>query len=209
MKIVNSDTLIRDYKEYDVILVPMSINNAMNRGFAYDIKLNFPNVYNEEQTTPYGDRRKYGTIKEIVSNDTIFVICYVHTGGFKNGIFIDYKFLEQSLTLVNKRFKDKKVASTIIGVSKYDGNGDRKTILDIFSKKCTDVDLYLYDFEQKDTKYEYFKMIASLRNDYKNKIIDKDAYTKKRSKIEWERKNGIINNMPDGYVYTPKRGKIG
>ena len=49
IKIVNDKNLIFDVWKYDVILVPMSINNSMNKGFKYEIGINFPHVKEEER----------------------------------------------------------------------------------------------------------------------------------------------------------------
>lgn len=209
MVLIEGDGIIFDYWQYDAIIVPMGINNSMNRGFAYDVKVNFPEVSQEENETKYGDKRKYGTIHKIQYENVTFVMCYVHNGGFQGGCFVDYDLVEKCLKRVNEEFKNMKVASPVIGCSEFDGRGDRHKILEIMKNSLTDVKLYLYDFEQKDTKHEIFKKIAALRKRYKERTIDKEEYVRERSKIEWIRKNGIVKTMPADYVYHPKSGKIG
>ena len=62
MRIIKNKQLIEDIYNYDVVLFGMGINNAMNKGFSYDIALNFPDVRVNENSTGYGDLRKYGKI---------------------------------------------------------------------------------------------------------------------------------------------------
>lgn len=213
MKIVKSERILDDVNDgvYDALLVPMSIYNSMNSGFVYDVGINFKRVREEERKTPYGDKRKYGTIY-IISGKTDYVMCYIHNGGYNkddDGSFISYDNLRRCLILVNDRYKGEKVASVIMGSDKSDGNGDKEKILKIFEETCADIDLTLYDYEQMDTRLETFHKIAELREKRKNKTITSEEYVHLRSKLEWERRNGRFTPMPEGYRYKPKGKKIG
>lgn len=213
MTIVKDNKILDDVYNgvYDAVLVPMSIYNSMNSGFAYDVGLNFKNVKEEEKKTPYADRRKYGTIF-VIKDIADFVMCYIHNGGYnknEDGSFVSYDNLRTSLERVNEKYKGKKVASVIMGVDKADGDGDKEKILSIFEDTCKNVDLTIYDYEQEDIKLNFFHRIAELRQNKMDGVITSEEYKTLRSKLEWERRNGRFIEMPEGYTYTPKGKKIG
>ena len=79
--IVKDKFLIEDMKKYTIVLVPMSANNSLNSGFAYEIGLNFPPIREKVQTTPYGDRRNFCKVSEFKDEGITFCICFMHTGG--------------------------------------------------------------------------------------------------------------------------------
>ena len=209
VNIINRENLIYEVKNYDVVLFSMGINNSMNKGFSYEIGLNFPEVKNNENRSNYGDLRKYGTINSTEVDGTIFVSCYVHNGGYnKNSkCFINYEYLDSCLKEVVKRFKGKKIVSPIIGVNFSDGNGDKKKIISIFEKRFDKCDITLYDFIERDYKLECFRCIAELREKLKKKEISFDEYKEKRSDFEWRRRNGIYLENPKDYTYIPKSEK--
>lgn len=199
--------MLRKIFDYEVVLVPMGINNSFNSGFRYDIATNFEGLKEAEgSATKYGDRGKYGTIKSIKSDGIIFVFCYMDRGGFRKGDSVDYAALESCLRLVEKAYSGMKIASPLMGYGEFDGRGDKekliKTFTDRFSESKADVDLYI--FEGEDRKLLIFKEIAELRAKYKRKEITSVDYARKRSEIEWRRKHGIFREMPEGYEYKPK-----
>ena len=96
--IVKDKFLIEDIKKYTIVLVPMSANNSMNSGFAYEIGLNFPPIREKVQTTPYGDRRKFGTVSVFMDEGITFCICFMHTGGqSKQAEYVKYDSLADCL----------------------------------------------------------------------------------------------------------------
>ena len=200
------DSLINHVKEYDVILFGMGINNSMNNGFAREIKVNFPEVHEQELTTKYGDINKFGKIKVINLNNLIFCACYFYRGGYTKHIFkdqVDYFSLYKCLEAVEHWFKGKKIAAPILGISDYDGNGDREKVLNFFSDIFKTTDITLYDYIQDDYDKRYFKKILDLRKQRKEKIINKITYQEKRSDIEWERLYGIFTKRPNTWIYKP------
>lgn len=209
VNIVNRENLIEEVKNYDVVLFPMGVNNSMNKGFSYEIGLNFPQVKNNENRSNYGDLRKFGTINSIVVDDITFVSCYVHNGGYnkKSECFINYEYLDSCLKEVVNKFNGKKIVSPIIGANLSDGNGDKKKIISIFENRFTECDITLYDFIERDYKLECFRKIAELRENLKNKKITFEEYKEERSNIEWRRRNGIFLERPKEYFYIPKKSK--
>lgn len=209
MKTKNNQ-LIEDVYDYNVILFGMGINNSMNKGFSYDIALNFPEVKENENNTGYGDIRKYGTIHETkISDSLIFCACYCYNIGLKrneNSVFIDYDALESCLNLVYSRYKGKRIAAPIIGQDSYDGNGDKDRILGIFNIVFADkADITVYDFIQQDFKKERYKEAVIARKNYMDGVISKDEFKHIKKVNEWKRLNGIYKEMPNEFEYKPRR----
>lgn len=193
---------------YDAVLVPMSVYNSMNRGFAYDIALNFPEVKEGEKLTPYGDERKYGTFCEVNTSFLKFIICYIHNGGFtrkENDAWVDYEYLTNVLNKINEKFKGKRIASPLMGASRFDGNGNADKIKAIFDTCCKDIDISVYLYEQKDSKYEAYCNICELCDKANKGEITKKEYEEQRNKIEWERRYGIFKPMPEDYNWRKKK----
>lgn len=209
MRVIEGKQLIEDVFDYDVILFGMGINNSMNNGFSYDIAVNFPEVKENEDSTGYGDKRKYGKTHETkVKNKLTFCACYCYNVGLKNkqDVFIDYESLENCLLVIKKKYKDKKIASPIIGQDKYDGEGDKEKIISIFEKVFgNDSDVVLYDFIQQDFRAERYKEAVILKKQYKDGNITKEEYVRLKKENEWKRLHGIYEKMPEDFVYKLKR----
>ena len=62
----------------------------------------------------------------------------------------------------------------------------------------------VYQYQQKNFSLEIFREIAKVRKMAIDKEITKEEYSKRRSEIEWRRKNGIYKPMPEDYTYVPK-----
>ena len=204
IKIVKDKQLIDDVHQYDVVLFGMGINNAMNKGFSYDIALNFSDVRDSENSTKYGDLSKYGTVHVTVVNNISFCACYVYSLTSK-GVTIDYDALRKALELIKNHFHKKKIVSPIIGQDKYDGNGDKEKILNIYREVFDErFDVTLYDFVQHDFATEIYKQTLTLRKQYREKLITKEEFLEGRRKLEWRRTHGIFEDVPDDYEYKPK-----
>ena len=48
----------------------------------------------------------------------------------------------------------KKVMTTVIGASIFDGKGDKERVMEIIKKSLTDIDLTVYDYRQLKKKQE-------------------------------------------------------
>lgn len=153
---------IWEVENYDVVLVGTSIYSMLTNGFQSKIASKFPEVDEENTKSPYGDRRKLGTrltnynTKPIVS--LLFICGYPHS----KRVFLDYEALENCLALSNAEFKGKKVMMTIIGTTRFDGNGDREKVMEIIEKNTNNMDLYIYDYDQKDKKLERSEVTKKL-----------------------------------------------
>lgn len=167
-------------EEYDVILVGTNLNHNMGNGFQRYLRLYYPYVFEQNMTTRYGDIKKLGTIfacKE--ENKPIFILCFISEGvNYRPDIksdYLSYESLEKCLNLVNILYGDKelKIASTIMGNSRFDGNGDKGKILEIFRKTLTNIKIDLYDYYQE-SKEEY--LLRILKEESKVKEKDRKKY---------------------------------
>lgn len=194
--IVENKQLINDVFNYDTILVGTSINNALGNGFQYQVKKNFPIVDKINKETKYGDKRKMGTVK-VVGTTPVFCLLYINKGGYRtdiNPVFLNYEALENCMKLINENFKGKRIASTILGHSKYEGNGDRERILEILERNSNNIELFLYDFTQDD----YVKERDSRWKNIVSQIgkITTEEYRELKKHFFWQNAFGIFKPMP-------------
>ena len=149
---ISDKPLIEDVYDSDVIIVGTGIHNALGNGFQYDIKINFPFVEDELKKTPYADVRKLGTVT-VINNAPLFCIAFIHKGGYRRDInpdYLNYESLEDCLQLIDNNFHNKRIATSLIGCSKFDGNGNKDKVLDIFNRLSDKNEYFIYDYEQRD-----------------------------------------------------------
>lgn len=195
--IIKDKPLINDVYQYDVILVGTSIMNALGNGFQQQIKVNFPLVNDVNKSTNYADKRKLGTVK-VINGTPIFCLCYINKGNYRSDIikeYLDYDALEKCLTLINDNFQGKKIASTIIGLSKYEGNGDKDKILSIIESTTKNIDITLYDFEQpdwmEDRNQRWYNIVSQIGK------ISTEEYRELKKEYHWVNAFGIHKPMPE------------
>lgn len=152
IEIISNKPLIEDVFNYDIIIIGTGIHNALGNGFQYDVKINFPSVEDAVKKTPYADVRKLGTVIVIPGKPT-FCVGFIHKGGFRKDLtpdFLSYESLKEVLILIDENFENKRIATTLIGCSLYDGNGDKNKVLDIFNNLSQKNSFFIYDYEQRD-----------------------------------------------------------
>ena len=196
IKVVKDIDLYDHVGEFDVVLVGTNNYHIMSHGIQLNIMLNYPYVYDKNLETKYGDPEKLGTVLECKSEgEPTFCLCFICGGNFRpdlNKDYLSYESLEKCLKLVNILYKGKKVAATLLGTSRFDGNGDRDKVMEIFNNSIKDVDLTIYDYHQK-SRSEQLGEIYHKETEMREK--DRKAYyemVRKRKKEAEERfkKNG-------------------
>ena len=207
MKILNT-TLIEHIFDYDVVLVPMGPYNSFNRGFPSWLKVCFPNLRAQEcKLSPYGNRKKIGTILPIKEGNIIFCMCYIHNGGFNQkhdgSVYVSYDAIESCLSAVASKYKNKRIATIVMGIEREDGNGDKEHVMSLYEKYFENMDnVDVYDAKHWDfvwimcneRKYHYRR--------YRRKEIDKPTLRYELKKVNWKIKHGIFEPMPDDYKIT-------
>lgn len=194
LQIIKDIDLIKHTNEYDVVLVGTNTYFAMSNGFQRKIRYKYPEVKEFNMTTKYGDINKLGTIA-YTGKDPIICLCYV-THGYnfrpdKNKEYLDYEAVRNCIKSVNETFQGKKVATTILGNSRFDGNGDTDKIMKIIEENHNNIDLYVYDYYQQ-------KISEELNVEFHNTIYSEE-FNKKDPK-QWDELNERLIRIkyPDG-----------
>ena len=148
LKIIKDKDPIWETDKFDVILIGTSIYNQLNGGFQSKMKYKYPMVDEKNRETKYADFSKLGT--RITINDTpIISLMYICSYTMPNVETVDYDSLTKCLLTANAEFRGKKVMATILGASQFDGAGDKDKCLKIIKDSTKDLDITLYDYEQK------------------------------------------------------------
>ena len=164
VEIIKDKDLIWDTDNYDVILVGTSIYNLLTQGFQSKLAVKYPHIVDANNRTPYADKRKYGkrlTIQGIPTISLMYVCGYPHS----KRDFLNYEALAHCLSTANSEFKGAKVATTVVGTSRFDGNGDREKCMQIIEENTADLNLTVYDFPQFNRRQE-IAMVCSKWNEY-------------------------------------------
>lgn len=185
LKIIKDKDPIWETDKFDVILIGTSIYNQLNGGFQSKIKYKYPIVDEKNRDTKYADFSKLGT--RITINDTPTIsLMYICGYPRPNIDTVDYDSLTKCLLTANAEFRGKKVLTTILGSSQFDGNGDKDKCLKIIKDSTKDLDITLYDYEQKKRADEireqkmYLKSLQYTDIEKYNKLKDVfDLYLKK------------------------------
>lgn len=180
---------IWDTDDFDVILIGTSVYNWMNGGFQSKIRFKYPKAEEENKKTRYGDFSKLGSRVTIYDKPIISLMYMCGKCATKDDT-VNYDALKKCLETANAEFKGKKCMCTIIGSSRFDGRGDREKCLQILEEHTKDLDLTVYDYEQKVRQEEigeHRKYLASLR------LTDKEKYQQLRSVFDLYLKKLYLN----------------
>jgi hypothetical protein len=149
--------------------------------------LHYPEVQEKNMTTRYGDKNKLGTILPCESEGITFVLCFICEGNFRPDLkkdYLDANALKKCLSLCNIRYAGKKLAMTVMGASRFDGNGDKEAILKLIEGTLTKCEVDVYDYHQT-SKEERKKAIRRKELEVKSKdILAYYKMVKERKEIE-------------------------
>lgn len=196
IEIIKDVDIVGHFSEYDVILIGTNIYQQMAHGVQLSVMLDYPYAYNRNLDTKYGDPKKLGTILECSEKgEPTFCLCFICKGNFRPDLskdFLSYESLEKCLKLVNVLYRGKRVATTLLGTSRFDGNGDRERVMNLFRECVKDVNLTIYDYVQK-SRAEAMKEVYEKEQDVRSR--DYKAYhqmvkERKEKAEERFRKNG-------------------
>ena len=197
MNFIENVDIIDHVSEYDSVLVGTNLYCTMSQGLQLKVMLDYPYVYERNLATKYGDKDKLGTLLECRSdNEPTFCLCFITEGyNFRPDLakdYLSYEALDKCLKLANVLYSGKHIACPLLGSSRFDGNGDRDRIIDLFKSNLKDVDVTIYDYFQK-SRQEEMKEIRE--EELKVKEIDREKYyqmvkQRKEKAEERFRKNG-------------------
>jgi hypothetical protein len=161
VNIIKDKEPIWETDKYDVILVGTSIYNMLSNGFQSKLRLKYPYIEEINDSTNYGDLRKLGK-RMTIQGKPIISLMYIAKYPNSRRKFIDYDALEHALSTANAEFRGKKVLTTMLGCSKFDGNGDKDKVLEIINRTANNLELDVYDYLQLEKRKEialHFKKI--------------------------------------------------
>ena len=154
-------------QDYDVVLVGTSIYSMLTNGFQSKIRYKYPKVDEMNCKTPYADTKKLGKRLTWESGERgvpIVSLLYICKYPNRKRVSIDYEALRNTLMTANAEFKGKKVMTTMLGSSQFDGNGDKDKVLEIISECLTDVDVDVYDYTQIEKDIEALDLVNSIKS---------------------------------------------
>lgn len=185
IKFVKDKEPIWDTDDFDVLLIGTSIYNRLDGGFQSKIKFKYPLVDEENNKTKYADVSKLGS-RLTVGNEPKISLMYICSYPTTKQETLDYDALDRCLKTANAEFRGKKVLMTIVGASEFDGNGDREKCLKLIEENTKDLDVTIYDYEQKKRSVEialqkrYLKNLKSTNKEkYEQLLSVFDLYLKK------------------------------
>lgn len=173
INIIKDKDAIWETDKYDVILIGTSYYCMLTNGFQSKMRIKYPYIEKKNNETNYGDRRKLGT-RITFYESPIISLLYICNYPHSKRVFIDYKALKQCLETANAEFKGKKVMTTLLGCSRFDGNGDKNTVLNIIKETCTDIDLDVYDYNQLPKRFETHMFYRKIFNS--RKVLDHNSF---------------------------------
>jgi len=177
VNVIKEIDLIDHVKDYDVILVGVNTYHTMGNGFQRKVRLKYPLTYKLNTSTKYGDINKIGN--RVNTNGTpIFSLCFItHSYNFRPDLtpdYLNYEALENCIKTANVEFSGLNVATTMIGCSNFDGNGDKDKVMEILNKNSDKINLFVYDYVQMKSNVEDMIRYSSIMNN--------ESYDKKMKK---------------------------
>ena len=186
LHIIKDKDPIWDTDNYDVILLGTNIYCMLGNGFQNKLKNKYPKIEEINDKTNYGDRRKLGK-RITIEGEPVISLLYICNYPNKKWASIDYDALENAMATANVEFKGKKVMTTMLGTTIFDGNGDREKVMEILENNCSGMDLYVYDYNQLNKKDEIGAYVNKIKALYK---AEPEKY-----KQLWKSKDEVLKEM--------------
>lgn len=164
IRVIKDTDAFWEVDKYEVVLIGCSTYCNIESGFGGKLKNRFPIIQETDDKTPYADTRKLGTHVTIDTTTPIFSLLYISKYPTNNKVTVDYDALEKCLKIANAEFKGKKVITTLLGTSRFDGQGDKEKCLEIIKRCCTDMDVDVYDYEQLTMRHERNRQFHYMRS---------------------------------------------
>ena len=196
INIIENEDIMNHIGEYDVILIGTNVYCTLSQGVQREISLNYPYVRTSNFSTKYGDISKMGTILECIEeNEPLIVLLYICRGypckKVNGDDYLSYESLEKCLQLINIKYKDLNIACPLLGCSRFDGNGNKEKVLEIFERTLTNVNITIYDYFQQSRNE---KQIATRKKELEVKARDYQAYYEMVKKRKEEAEKRFLRN---------------
>jgi ribA/ribD-fused uncharacterized protein len=170
--------------EFDVIIHGCNAFHTMGAGIARHIKTNFPEAFDADKKTGYGDKNKLGNFSEatITRNENTFVVINAYTqfnygGGVDNFEYDSFPSLLQS---IKAKYGDKRIGVPLIGCGL--AGGDEQRIVQMIKDNFEGVDYKLVEIDTN----RILNYKENLSVEIKNKELEQDiSFTKVSSPKEY------------------------
>ena len=178
INVIEGEDIMGHINEYDVVLIGTNVYCTLSQGVQRDIALNYPYVREKNLSTKYGDIDKLGTILECnADNEPFITLLYICRGypckKVSGDDYLSYESLEKCLRLINVKYKGLRIACPMLGCSRFDGNGNKEKVLEIFENCLTNVDITIFDYFQQSRNE---KQIAIRKKELAVKAENYEAY---------------------------------
>lgn len=149
MRIIKDKDPIFETEKYDVILVGTSICDTLYNGFQGKMANKYPYISEENHKQSYADSRRLGTRLTVKrKGNPIISLLYICRYPRKMKLTLDYSALKQCLETAALEFKGKRILTTVLGGTVFDGKGNKKRVLNLMSKAFEGLDVEVYDYKQ-------------------------------------------------------------
>jgi O-acetyl-ADP-ribose deacetylase (regulator of RNase III) len=167
IKYIKSDLIKSDC---DVIIHGCNCRKVMGAGIAKQIKATYPEAYEVDMRTTWGDPNKLGTFtyvkvpnKYFTGKDVYIVNAYTQNeyGREEGKVYADYKAIREVMTRISDFFVDTDDKVFKIGMPKIGAGlarGDWKTISEIINRAFADKEIYVYEWDNGEVKKEEFNL---------------------------------------------------
>lgn len=136
--------------EFDVIVHGANSFCTMNSGIAKYIRLNFPEAYEADKKTAYGDKNKVGTFSEVTLNinghNLIIINAYTQYRYGRDKDYFEYDSFPGLLQKIKAKYGDKKIGLPLIGCGL--AGGDEPRILKMIRENFEGVDYKLVEIDK-------------------------------------------------------------
>lgn len=170
--------------EIDVLIHGCNCWHTMGAGIAKHIKTNFPQAYEADKQTSYGDKNKLGTYSQAtfdIQGRKVTVINAYTQFNMGGGVdHFSYETFTKLLQNIKKNYGDKKIGLPLIGCGL--AGGDEQRILSMIEEHFEGIDYKLVEIDtnrklqyisQKKTKeYEYFFHLTSPFSNFHPSLIE-------------------------------------
>lgn len=164
MRIIKDKEPIFEVDKYDVVLVGTSVYGILTNGFQGKMANRYPYIVDENLKQPYGDLRRLGT-RITITKEGYPTISLLYISGYpKKGLHsLDYEALDKCLKTAAMEFKGERIITTVLGDTQFDGEGNRRRILNMIDRAFEGMDIDVYDYPQFNLKKEKAKLIEELK----------------------------------------------
>jgi O-acetyl-ADP-ribose deacetylase (regulator of RNase III) len=137
--------LIKEAKDYDVIVHGCNCFCEMRNGIAKTVVEYFPEARQVDLATVKGDKKKLGTITHTINSTPVVVNAYTQYEFGLDKVYCDYEAVKNCMKAVKEKFAGKKIGLPQIGAGR--AGGDWNIIRQIIFDELNTEDVTIVYFE--------------------------------------------------------------